>query len=112
MSYDLLGGINSPDLCDSVLLEILHDDEPDFISQATILALLEWKNIKSRRFLRNPVGYDSNPVDKDYKAKIFHKNKEDSKLIPGNQNKERTKAGRRPTQCNIIEEGCALHASE
>ncbi|KAJ8449461.1 hypothetical protein Cgig2_002258 [Carnegiea gigantea] len=62
MSFDLLRDINSIDLCESILLEIIHDDEPDFIPQATILALLEWQDIKSRRLsLTSPLSLDTSP---------------------------------------------------
>ncbi|KAJ8442759.1 hypothetical protein Cgig2_011029 [Carnegiea gigantea] len=63
VSFDMLRVINLPDLCESILPEILHDDEPDCNPQATLLALFEWQDTKSRWFLSNPVGYASNPTD-------------------------------------------------
>ncbi|KAJ8445573.1 LOW QUALITY PROTEIN: hypothetical protein Cgig2_012461 [Carnegiea gigantea] len=63
VSFDMLRAINSPDLCELLLSEIIHDDEQDFSPEATLLAIIERQDTKPRRFLSNLVGYTSNPVE-------------------------------------------------
>ncbi|KAJ8441521.1 hypothetical protein Cgig2_026322 [Carnegiea gigantea] len=60
VSFSILRVINSLDLRESPLLEMIHDDEQDSSYQAMPIAALDKKDTNSRWFTSNSVGYTSN----------------------------------------------------